>query len=113
VAQGVRVGGEGARGWPWWQGCLGRSVVVGFGSDLSEEPAFQDVEPVTLDCRVVPGCPPGPASQRAVMSTWSWRQTASLMRRFNARSASFFVLPRIHRSGRVWGRFRGCVVALE
>lgn len=29
-------------------------------STLSEERAFQDVEPVTLDCVVVPGCPPGP-----------------------------------------------------
>ncbi len=38
-----------------------RSVVLGPGSDLSEEPAVQDVEPVTLDFVDVPGCPPGPA----------------------------------------------------
>ena len=30
-------------------GRVGSSVVLGPGSDLSEEPAFQDVEPVTLD----------------------------------------------------------------
>jgi len=37
----------------------GRSLVVGFGSDFSEEPAFQDGEPVTLDTEscliVLPG----------------------------------------------------------
>ena len=37
-------------------------LFVGSGSDLSEEPAFQDVEPVTLDFCVVPDCPPGPTS---------------------------------------------------
>ena len=72
---------------------VGRSVVVGFGSDFSEEPAFQDGEPVTLDSESFLSVLPGPLHQRAVKSTWSWRQTASLIRRFNVRSASFFVLP--------------------
>lgn len=35
---------------------------------------------------------PDPVWLAAVRSTWSWRQTASLMRRFNARSASFLFL---------------------
>jgi len=38
----------------------GSNVLFGFGSDLSEEPAVQDVEPVTLDYAVVPECPPEP-----------------------------------------------------
>jgi hypothetical protein len=38
----------------------GRSVAVGSGSDWSEVPVFR-VQPATLDARVVPGCPPGPA----------------------------------------------------
>ncbi len=63
------------------RGCLGarrggtsgtaHSVGVGPGSDLSEEPAVQDVEPVTLDFAVVPGCPPGPA-----VSGWPGRRGA-------------------------------------
>src|SRR5919106_1958138 len=36
---------------------------------------------------------PGPCCQRWPRSTWSWRQTASLIRRFSARSASFFDFP--------------------
>jgi len=32
----------------------GSNVSFGFGSDSSEEPAVQDVEPVTLDFVVVP-----------------------------------------------------------
>jgi len=35
-------------------------LVVGSGSDLSEEPAVQDVEPVTLDSESFLVCPPGP-----------------------------------------------------
>ena len=35
-------------------------LVLGPGSDLSEEPAFQDVEPVTLDSESFLFCPPGP-----------------------------------------------------
>jgi hypothetical protein len=34
---------------------------VGPGSDLSEE-LVVGVEPAALDCRVAPGCPPGPVS---------------------------------------------------
>jgi hypothetical protein len=45
---------------PGVRGLKGRNVLFGFGSDLSEEPAVQDVEPVTLDFVVVPECPPGP-----------------------------------------------------
>ena len=45
---------------PGVRGLKGRNVGVGFGSDLSEEPAVQDVEPVTLDYVVVPECPPEP-----------------------------------------------------
>jgi hypothetical protein len=36
---------------------------------------------------------PDPPYRRVVTSTRSWRQTASLMRRFNARHPSFLVLP--------------------
>ena len=35
-------------------------MVFGFGSDLSEEPAVQDVEPVTLDFVSFLGVLPGP-----------------------------------------------------
>lgn len=56
----------------WWRvldagnrPCLGAGLVVGLvlgpGSDLSEEPAVQDVEPVTLDfvsCLIVLPGPP-------------------------------------------------------
>jgi len=47
----------------WVAGGAPRLVVAlmsGFGSDRSEESAFQDVELATLDWKVVPGCPPGP-----------------------------------------------------
>jgi hypothetical protein len=33
---------------PWRDGAVGRSVLSGPGSDLTEEPALRDVEPVTL-----------------------------------------------------------------
>ena len=52
---------QGASGWTLAErGRLVLSLVSGPGSDLSEEPVFQDVEPATLDYRVVPECPPGP-----------------------------------------------------
>jgi len=35
-------------------------LVVGFGSDLSEEPAVQDVEPVTLESESFLGVLPNP-----------------------------------------------------
>ena len=35
-------------------------MVVGFGSDLSEEPAYQDVEPVTLESESFLGVLPNP-----------------------------------------------------
>src|SRR5213078_5419698 len=41
-----------------WAAVLGWEM-AGPGSGLSEEPAA-GVEPATLDCRVVPDCPPGP-----------------------------------------------------
>jgi hypothetical protein len=45
----------------WCGGSDGRRIGFGSGSDLSEEPAFQDVEPVTLDfvsfLIVLPGPP--------------------------------------------------------
>jgi hypothetical protein len=49
--QGVVFWGVGARliGLARSGGRVGSSVVLGPRSDLSEEPAFQDVEPVTLD----------------------------------------------------------------
>ncbi len=34
--------------------------VFGFGSDLSEEPAVQDLRPVTLESESFLSCPPGP-----------------------------------------------------
>jgi hypothetical protein len=40
-------------------GC--RSVVVGSGSDLVEEPAIRDVEPATLAIESFPFVLPGPA----------------------------------------------------
>jgi hypothetical protein len=46
--------------------CSGRrrSVVVGPGVTCSEVPVFR-VQPATLDSRVVPDCPPGPALSAA------------------------------------------------
>ncbi len=43
-------------------------VAVGPGSDLSEESAV-GVGPAALDCRVAPGCPPGPAATFASRSS--------------------------------------------
>ena len=67
-----------SRGSFW--GCLGasgrtllpggvesRSVAFGSGSDSSEEPAVQDVEPVTLDSRSFLFCPPGPTWTSALL----------------------------------------------
>ena len=51
---------------PGGRGLSGSNVGGGFGSDLSEQPAVQDVEPVTLDYVVVPECPPGPT----FVSSW-------------------------------------------
>jgi hypothetical protein len=42
------------------RGLEGRNVLFGFGSDLSEEPAVQDVEPVTLDEESFLGVLPDP-----------------------------------------------------
>jgi hypothetical protein len=44
------------------------AMVVGSGSDSSEEPAVQDVEPVTLDSRSFLFCPPGPTWTSALLS---------------------------------------------
>ncbi len=68
-----------------------RSPLAGPGSDLSEELAV-GVEPVALDVRAAPECPPGPAAacrSSAIMS----RQTWSARRRFKQRIASLWVLP--------------------
>lgn len=71
---------------PWWDcktygtslcqvdlesGVVG-SVPTGSGSDLSEEPAA-GVEPVALDVRGAPVCPPGPVAARLRASRMSWR----------------------------------------
>jgi len=48
------------------------SVPTGSGSDLSEE-SVVGVEPAALDCRVAPGCPPGPVSSLGCASRTSWR----------------------------------------
>ena len=82
-------------------GCLcvcqvaGRGVVewllAGPGSDLSEE-LVVGVEPAALDCRVVPGCPPGFAAPRR-SSVIMVRQMWSARRRFRHRRASRAVLP--------------------
>jgi hypothetical protein len=60
---------------PGVRGLKGRNVLFGFGSDLPEEPAVQDVEPVTLDeesfLSVLPdppfsgGCPSGVVDEAA------------------------------------------------
>ena len=70
-------------------------MVVGSGSDLSEEPAVQDVEPVTLDfvsfLIVLPGpsiTARGGGRRRPRCGRRRWRS-----RRFNARIASFEFLP--------------------
>ena len=41
--------GRGGLAWPVQGAGLVLVLVLGPGSDLSEEPAFQDVKPVTLD----------------------------------------------------------------
>jgi len=65
----------------------GRGVVewllAGPGSDLSEE-LVVGVEPAALDCRVVPGCPPGFAATRR-SSVIMVRQMWSARRRFRHR----------------------------
>ena len=43
-------------------------MVVGSGSDLSEEPAVQDVEPVTLESESFLFCPPGPTWTSALLA---------------------------------------------
>src|SRR5439155_25644236 len=65
--------------WPSWHpdlaplyvktlpGCRVGFLVAGPGSGLSEEPT-SGVRSVTLDCRVVPECPPGPAASRRFWS---------------------------------------------
>jgi len=62
VSSGSFWAGSGASEWtPRLPGRVeGRSVDFGFGSDLSEEPAVQDVEPVTLDFVSFLGVLPGP-----------------------------------------------------
>ncbi|MFT6291278.1 MAG: hypothetical protein ACJAR2_001879 [Ilumatobacter sp.] len=53
------VGGE--RGGPSCQAAWRVvALVVGSGSDVSEEPTDQDVEPVTLESESFLFCPPGP-----------------------------------------------------
>ena len=55
----------------------GSVVGAGPGSGLSEEPTSGVIRSVTLDCRVVPECPPGPALPSicvcVVASATSWR----------------------------------------
>src|SRR2546425_12563280 len=47
---------------PWRDGAVGRSVMSGPGSDLTEEPALRDVEPVTLAAESFPFVLPGPSA---------------------------------------------------
>ena len=55
-------------GWARVTGLLsaGVALVVGSGKWLGPKSRCAGCEPVTLDDRVVPGCPPGPAYLRAV-----------------------------------------------
>ena len=50
---------------PWRGGVAGRSVLSGPGSDLTEEPASRDVEPVTLAEESFPFVLPGPSAPAA------------------------------------------------
>ena len=50
---------------PWRDGAVGRSVLSGPGSDLTEEPALRDVEPVTLAEESFPFVLPGPSAPGA------------------------------------------------
>src|SRR3954454_17703051 len=69
------------------------SDAAGLGSDLSEE-LVVGVEPVALDFRVAPGCPPGPAARAVLRSSAAMiRQTWSARRRLRQRMASLRVLP--------------------
>ena len=45
---------------PWSPSLLGLQLVNGLGSGLSEEPAVQDVEPITLDYESFLNVLPGP-----------------------------------------------------
>ena len=54
------VFGRGWLAWPVQGAGLVLVLGVGPGSDLSEEPAFQDVEPVTLDLESFLSVLPGP-----------------------------------------------------
>ena len=47
---------------PWRDGAAGRSVLSGPGSDLTEEPASRDAEPVTLAAESFPFVLPGPSA---------------------------------------------------
>ena len=79
---------------------------AGPGSDLSEE-LVVGVEPVALDVRVAPGCPPGPAACAVLRSSAIMiRQTWSARRRLRQRMASLRVLP--SRSCGRSRRGRGC-----
>jgi hypothetical protein len=51
---------------PWREGVVGRSVLSGPGSDLTEEPASRDVEPVTLAEESFPFVLPGPSTPGAL-----------------------------------------------
>ena len=50
---------------PWRDGVVGRSVMSGPGSDLTEEPALRDVEPVTLAAESFPFVLLGPSAPGA------------------------------------------------
>ena len=67
VSRGFRGGCFGrARFAPWRDGVVGRSVLSGPGSDLTEEPALRDVEPVTLAAESFPFVLPGPSAACAL-----------------------------------------------
>jgi hypothetical protein len=67
-------------------------VVAGSGSGFSEGPT-SGVRSVTLDNRVVPDCPPGPAASRWFWSASIRANTTLDRRRFNARIAIIGGIP--------------------
>jgi hypothetical protein len=70
----------------------GVALLLGPGCDRSEVPVFR-VQAGRAGFRVAPDCPPRARYITRCASATRARYTASLMRRFNARSASFFDFP--------------------
>src|SRR5215211_9488760 len=66
-----------------------KSWLAGLGSDLSEE-LVVGVGPATLDCRVVPSCPPGPAARCSSLIMVRQRWSARRLLRHRAASRGVF-----------------------